>query len=161
MFIQISSHKQSTNTRRIKTSIMNRRFKTQKEITYYNNGQIQTEMWYRNGEYHRSGGAPAVIHYFEKDIDFYRHDGATDAIRYYEDKQIESVEWINDGKVHRTGGTPAYIKYYRNGQIQYKAWCEHGKTHRIYAPAVITYFENGTTNEKRWVEYGKNYRIDK
>src|SRR3989338_8156290 len=101
MFIQLSSHKQSTNTRRIKISIINRRRKT------------------------------------------------------------ESVEWINDGKVHRTGGAPAYIKYYRNGQIQYKAWCEHGKTHRIYAPAVITYFENGTTNEKRWVEYGKNYRIDK
>ena len=161
MFIQLSSHKQSTNTRRIKISIINRRRKTQKEISYYNNGQIQRETWYRDGKYHRHGCAPAVIHYFEKDIDFYCHDGDQAVITYYEDKQIESVEWINDGKVHRTGGAPAYIKYYRNGQIQYKAWCEHGKKHRIYAPAVITYFENGTTNEKRWVEYGKNYRIDK
>src|SRR3990167_4684919 len=111
MFIQLSPHRQS-NIRRTNTSITLRLYKqTQKVISYFvYNGQIQKEEWYKNGKYHRIGGAPAII-------------------LYYENGRIRDKSWYKNGELHRPGGAPAVILYYENGEILDKSWFKDGKRH--------------------------------
>lgn len=176
MFTYLSSHKQSTNTRRINDTLITRYRKTQKDILY------NRTWWYKNGELHRVDGPARII--------------------YFENGQIDEEEWIKDGKSHRINDAPAYIKYFESGKIQQKSWYVDGKRHRnndapgykdgkhyyhvdsppiikyfknafygvmmwlrygdfrIDAPAVINYFENGQIEKEEWWQNGKHYRID-
>src|SRR3990167_2668559 len=111
MFIQLSPHRQS-NIRRTNTSITLRLYKqTQKVISYFvYNGQIQKEEWFKNGKYHHSGGAPAVVSYFENGT-------------------ILREAWFKNGKYHSVGGAPAVVSYFTNGEILYKSWFKDGKRH--------------------------------
>lgn len=119
MFIHVSSHKQSTNVRRINILIINRRRKTQKIISYYESGHILLIAWIKNGKHYRPGGAPASIEYFENG-------------------EIQTEEWFKNGKHYRHGGAPAVIRYFNSGQIQCKTWYKDGKFHRNDgAPAIL------------------------
>ena len=79
MFICLLSRKQSSR-QHINTSInRNRHIKVRKEISYFENGDIQHEAWSIDGKYHRPDGAPAIIYYFKNG-------------------QIESKLWFKNGK---------------------------------------------------------------
>ena len=64
---------------------------------YYKSGQIRSEYYYLNGQYHRVNG-PAVTY-------------------YYTSGQIQSEYYFINDEVHRVDG-PAAIDYYKNGQIK-------------------------------------------
>src|SRR3990167_4131625 len=125
MFIHTTSHKQLTNVRRINISIMNRRRKTQKIISYYESGHVLLIAWIKNGKHYRPGGAPASIEYFKNG-------------------EIQTEEWFKNGKLYRNGGAPAILFYYKTGHIEYEAWYKNGKERR-----VVTYSENGTVKGKK------------
>lgn len=102
MFIHLSSHKQSNNRRTYISTKRHQYQQTQKILSYsyYENGQKSYNAWYRNGNSHRPGGAPAVVS--------------------YSDGQLEREEWYTNGKRHHPNGTPAIITYFKNGQIRCK-----------------------------------------
>ena len=71
---------------------------------WYENGQITTECWFRDGKLHRDGDLPAVI--------------------FYENGQIIRERWYRDDKQHRDDG-PAVI-WYKNGQKTREYWYRNG-----------------------------------
>ncbi len=70
-------------------------------ISYYENGQKQSEHWFVGGVYHRLGGPAREC--------------------WYENGQKYIEEWLLDGKLYRDGG-PVYQSWYENGQKQFDRW---------------------------------------
>jgi len=66
MFIHLSSHKQPS-IKHNNNIYINRHWKTQKILSYFENGQLELKMWVKNGFYHRIG-APAVIAYLKNGL---------------------------------------------------------------------------------------------
>jgi len=133
MFIQLSSHRQST-TRRTDTSLK-RRIKTHWETRKVEQ-VLQFDSWIKNGKLHRVGDAPAFI-------------------RYYKNGNIQNEAWIKNGKYHRIDA-PANIEYFVTGEILAEEWFKNDKHHRPGgAPAFISYFQNGQICEVEWYENGK------
>ena len=91
--------------------------------TYYNSGEIHTELWLLNDEIHRTN-CPAYIW-------------------YYRSKRIGIKEWYMHGNLHREG-KPAVIQYHTSGKISGEQWYLNGKYHRIDGPAYIGYYESNT-----------------
>lgn len=109
MFTHISSHKQS-NIRRINNSIIQRgKIKTQKDILYYETGQVQCKVWYKDKIVHRTVG-PAVI-------------------KYFKNGHIQSEDWFKDGNIYHIG-SPGFISYCGNVQRKYEDWCRYVKLYR-------------------------------
>jgi hypothetical protein len=92
----------------------------------------KTEVWFKNGKWHREDGGPA---------------------KTWEDG---SVEYYINGKLHREDGGPA-VEY----PYGYKAWYQHDKNHRTDGPAIIhkngetEYWINGIKTYKEAVEVYK------
>src|SRR3989344_549270 len=110
MFIQLSSHRQST-TRQNKRSINRYCHKQTKKIKLYfdndnNNGTGQYISSSKNENYHRVG-APACIIYFKSG-------------------NIQYEGWIKNGEYHRPAGAPAVMTYFENGTINEKTWYING-----------------------------------
>jgi antitoxin component YwqK of YwqJK toxin-antitoxin module len=130
--------------------------------TYYENGQINYQSWWINGNRHNENG-PANISYYENGqiqyqswyINGNRHNenGPSD-IWYYENGQIQYQSWYINGKEHNVNG-PAYISYYENGQIRHREWKINRKYHNENGPANIWYFENSQISSKHWYINGK------
>ena len=78
----------------------------EKSVTYYTDGSIRYEEWYRNGKRHREDG-PAWI-------------------RYLPDGSVAYDTWYQNGKRHREDG-PAFIRYYPNGFGESEEWYWYGE----------------------------------
>jgi len=61
MFIHLSSCKQTIIRLKRDNNTSLNKYKKHKKISYYENEQIQKEEWFKNGQYHRTGSAPAII----------------------------------------------------------------------------------------------------
>jgi len=70
-------------------------------ITYYENGNIQYEYWYKDNKLHRLN-KPAIIW-------------------YYKNGNVECEEWWEGGKKHQLN-QPAEIYYDENGNIKKVSW---------------------------------------
>lgn len=80
--------------------------KPEKKTWYYDNGKIEEERHYLDGELHREDG-PAII-------------------SYYQDGSIWRKVWYLNDKHHREDG-PAYIKHFEDGTIDFEAWFLNGE----------------------------------
>jgi len=106
--------------------------------SYYNNGNIKNEIWYKNNIIHKDNG-PAKIY-------------------YYENGNIDREIWYYNGIIHNNNG-PAKIYYYENGNIDTEIWFQYGKRYRENGPIHINYDENGNILLESW--YGElKYRND-
>ncbi len=100
--------------------------------SYYNNGKIKLEVYYKNGEYHRDGDKPAWYGYhidgqvrcksYYKSGDYCRNGDKPAKTIYYGNGQIESEIYYEGGEYYRENGKPAKIKYYDNGKIKYETY---------------------------------------
>jgi len=118
IFIQLSSHKK-TNIHvclEYENTSINQHKKTQIGISYPENKQIQIISWLKNGKYHRSGGAPAIITYFRSG-------------------QIQFIAWYKNGEFNRIDG-PAIIAF-ENGQLQQEEWFKNGKI-RLFSSLLFS-----------------------
>ena len=73
---------------------------------YWNNGQLQSEQYYLNGNLHNPHG-PAFR-------------------SWYENGQLASEEYRLNGKRHNPNG-PAFRSWYENGQLQYEQYRLNGE----------------------------------
>jgi hypothetical protein len=88
--------------------------------------------WFKNGEQHRDGDLPAVIH-GDDNVFWYKnglHHRDGDKPAYITSTGV--LEWYKNGKWHRDGDLPARIGY--DNTLD---WRKNGKLHRITGPAVI------------------------
>jgi hypothetical protein len=90
-------------------------------VTYYKNGNIESEKWYKDRKSHRENG-PAVI-------------------LYWKSGKVREEKWYIDGKLYREGG-PALISYFENGKVKDE------KLHKENGPAHIEYFLNDKNREQ-------------
>lgn len=72
---------------------------------FYNNNQVKSEKWYKDGKLHRINN-PALKEWYEND-------------------QIEREIWYKDGKRHREDG-PAFTTWNSIGQVFRKKWYHNG-----------------------------------
>jgi antitoxin component YwqK of YwqJK toxin-antitoxin module len=98
-------------------------------VEYYENGQIQYQIWYINGELHNENG-PAII-------------------KYYETGKIQYKFWKINGLPHNENG-PASICYYENGEIKSQEWYINGLSHNENGPSIISFYENGKIHYQSW-----------
>jgi hypothetical protein len=78
------------------------------KVVYFENGMIQDEYWYKDGQLHREGG-PAYLSYNLQG-------------------QVTEEEWMQNGVMHRDDG-PAEIQYYPpfpNGDPRLRSWWVNG-----------------------------------
>lgn len=82
------------------------------EISYHENGQIESQSWWKNGRLHRYNNKSAFI-------------------SYYPNGQIRCQSWWKDGLRHRDtedeNNKPAYITYNSDGEIRDQEWYINGK----------------------------------
>lgn len=84
--------------------------------TFYDNGKLESQMWYLKGVVHSESG-PAVIN-------------------YYPEGNISTGAWFKDGKRHRDVG-PAVVTTDEDKKIVRQEWWVDGVLHRNGEPAVI------------------------
>ncbi len=102
---------------------------------YYNNGNVEKEIWRANGMLHRDGDKPAII-------------------SYYTDGKVKHKKWATEGNTNRDGDEPAFIEYYESGIVMSEEWMVRGLLSRENdKPAVIEYFRDGAIkNQERWLD---------
>ena len=76
------------------------------EITYYENGQKESEIWFQNNKRHRTDN-PAFQ-------------------RWYDNGQKWSETWYKNSNCHRIDG-PAFQRWYKNGKKESEEWFKNGK----------------------------------
>ena len=107
---------------------------------WYENGNPNTQVWWKNGERHRDGDKPA-------------------ACEWYENGNPRLQEWFKNGEVHRHGDKPAYYWWSKDGKINVRKWFKNGKKHRDGdKPAVCIWYENGNLDLQVWWKNGKRHR---
>jgi antitoxin component YwqK of YwqJK toxin-antitoxin module len=114
------------------------------KIEYYENGQIKSKSWYKNGKYQswRVNGE-------------YHNENGPAYINYYENGKIRYQLWYINGNLHNENG-PANIWYYKNGKIKSQLWCINGNNHNENGPAFIDYYANGQIKYQSWLINGKH-----
>jgi len=95
-------------------------------ISYFSNGEIDTEEWYYNNVLHRDGDKPAIR-------------------AYYRNGQLEMEEWVSNRLRSRDGDKPAFIWYHEdNGKVQLEEWWRDGILSRDEGkPSLIRYDTHG------------------
>lgn len=108
--------------------------------TFYENGVLKKQEWFKNHKLHRKGG-PAKI-------------------EYNRNGKAWSEAWHKDGQLHRNSG-PAVITYHDNGSVKSEFWYLNNELHRKNAPAYICRCEEtGRITEESWFRRGKEHRLD-
>jgi hypothetical protein len=114
-----------------------------------------TRYWYKNGQYHRDGGQPAVIYadgarYWYKNGQFHR-DGDEPAVIQADGTRY----WYKNGRFHHDGGEPAAIL--ADGT---RYWYKNGQPHRdgdqpavIYADGTRYWYKNGQPHQNGDTEF--------
>tara|TARA_B100000745_G_scaffold97368_2_gene61864 strand:- start:6325 stop:6927 length:603 start_codon:yes stop_codon:yes gene_type:complete len=116
-------------------------------VTYYPNGQIKHEGYYRHSILHREDGPASTSFspdgyvtakkYFHHGT-LHREEGP--AVYLYRDWNEE--RYYRDGQVHREDG-PAFVTYYKDGTVRSEAYLQNDRRHREDGPAEIMYAPNG------------------
>ena len=107
-------------------------------ILYHYNGNVEYEMYMRNGKMHR-------------DIE----DGPA-SIQYDENGKIKSESFVVNGKIFRDNDRPAQIAYHDNGKIRKLWFMKDCKLHRDGdKPAVIRYYYVGSLDEEIYYQDGE------
>ena len=98
-------------------------------LTYYPNGQIESEQWMDCSGRHRLNG-PALQ-------------------RWYENGQLKEERWYQDSKWHRLDG-PAIQWWHENGQLRFEGWYRNGERHRLDGPAEQEWGMEGRLEQEWW-----------
>ena len=99
--------------------------------TFHENGNVKTEQWFYNGEFHNSHG-PAEI-------------------KYYKNGQKKIEVWYINGKCHREGRLPAMIEYYKNGTKLSESWYIDGNLQTSeMSPSSVIYYSDGRKRIESW-----------
>ena len=116
------------------------------KFTFHENGQVETESWFKSINITRTDG-PAFVEYNNCGL-------------------YISEEWYIDGELHRVDG-PAVVKHnlneYTNNErvLDKKLWYKHGKLHRVGGePAVELHYVTGSLLMYGWYEHGEYHRSD-
>lgn len=107
--------------------------------TYYENGQLKSESWLLDGEYHRVGGPSDQIWYANGQL---KESGCA-----------YTVVGIGLPPLHLLAGM-------QMGLCTEQWWCINNMFHRKDGPAIQAWFENGQLRENRWYMYNNWYRFD-
>ena len=109
-------------------------------LTYYPNGQIESEQWMDcSGRLHREDG-PSIQEWFENG-------------------QIKSKGWVLDGRLHREDG-PAFQEWWFNGQLLNESWYYKGERYRPDGPANVGWYEDGVVGYEDWYNNGKHVEME-
>ena len=99
--------------------------------TRYQNGVIQQQYYFVNGEEHRDNDLPACIFYNDKG-------------------NVTHEYWYKHGKQHRDNG-PAVV-HYEDGVMAYTVWHKDGCVHNITGPATCINMNTNKIREYYYVE---------
>lgn len=91
----------------VKETIIENELELEKITTYYPNGQIVEECYYKDGELHREGDKPAAIWYNLKGT-------------------VACESYFQNGKHHRDGGKAATTHYSYNGDVIARFYFKNG-----------------------------------
>lgn len=129
-------------------------------VSYYDDGSVRTEWWFKHGKIHRIGdhitNTPAVTKYdkggnveertWYREGKKYRDDGPT-CIKYHKNGNMSEQQWSENDIISNI------VKYHENGNFYKKMYYEDGKRHRSDGPAEIIYYEDGTVAKEMWYIY--------
>jgi antitoxin component YwqK of YwqJK toxin-antitoxin module len=103
---------------------------------YYPNGMIKNVCYYKNGKLHRNGDLPAKISFSEdgnrNSEEWYRlgqlHRNKGPArIGYHDNGEIYYLEFLTNGKYNRENtDLPSMIEYTEENELKYEAWFNYG-----------------------------------
>lgn len=128
--------------KRTTETIIENNVELEKVTTYYSNGQLKREEYFKGYKYHREGDKPAYIEYYPSD-------------------QVQIEKYYKDNKLHRDGNKPAYIWYHEDGRLFIEKYYKEGKLHRDNdKPSDICYSLNGQVNECCYYKEGKKHRAN-
>lgn len=105
------------------------------KTNYWNDGELQSEVWCKREEIHRDGDKPAIIQY------------TRDGVCY-------SKQWFKNGVRHRENN-PAVIEYYDNGKVSRLLWFREGWKHREDGPAQIEYNSESKIIDAQYILNGR------
>lgn len=89
---------------------------------YYENGNKEHEIWYKNGTYHRDNRDN------QSDRDSENKETNLPAvIEYYENGLYKRKQWYRNGKLNRDNNLPQDVFYYNNGRLQREMWWSNNK----------------------------------
>ena len=118
----------------------------EKNVEYYDNGNIKNIEYLLNGKLHRKDG-PAYQRWYENGQKFiesyyiknklHKEDGPASQ-SWFENGQKLSEEYYINGKLHRKDGY-AYQEWYINGEKYKEIYFFNDKIHREDKPALIYY----------------------
>jgi hypothetical protein len=110
-------------------------------ISYYQNGNIRKEEYFKNDKRHRDDDLPACI-------------------KYYENGNKETVHYYIEGKLHRELDLPSIIIYCEFGFKSMEIYCKQGKYHRENDLSSFTcYNVDGKKIIEEWNKNGRQYRV--
>ncbi len=135
------------------------------EIHYYDNGNVDTILWLRNGLYYNDNG-PVCVKYFTngniKNIKYQNTDGKdefTKEIFFFKNGCVDYFMYKKNGLLHKTNG-PALVQYCENKNIRSIMWYTNNIIHRDDGPAEIQYYVNGNLSTVKWINNGSVHRED-
>jgi hypothetical protein len=103
-------------------------------IQYFNNGNISSEEWYKNGLLHRDGDLPAFI-------------------SYYKNGNKRREDWYINGKGIRYGDKAGRIEYNQDGTKAGEIYHINNDTHRFG-------YDENFYPKPSYIVYGLNEKID-
>ena len=106
------------------------------KITYWRNGQKESEVYFVNGKYHRPNG-PTVTY-------------------WHENGQIEAEYYYINNVLHRING-PARTWWWMNGQIEAEYYYINNALHRIDGPARTWWYDDGQKKSEYYYINGVKY----
>ena len=131
-------------------------------ISYFQDGGINVQIWYKNGKRDRVHG-PAAVNYWQNgntriqnwivNGKFHRDHGPA-SIEYYEEGLIKNKVWFEEnGKSYRS------LNYYPTGELHMDSWVKDDIMHRDgNNPALTEYFKDGKVHFQCWIYEGDEQR---
>ena len=139
----------------------------ERKVEYYDNGNIKSLIYSKNGYYHREDG-PAyqiwnedgilikMIYYFNGNK--HREDGPAYQTWYNDGNKKTIVYYLNDTR-HNIN-SPAHIQWFENGNKFIEEYYINGVLDRNDGPARRTWHINGNIKTEIYYKNGKYHRED-
>ncbi len=141
------------------TNNLRHRIKEPAEITYRENGSVESKMFYTNGKKTLSQT-------------FYENKMIQQEVQYNENEEIKSfkefydngkdyiITKLKNGKYH-CDDAPAIVILYENGKIKEQHYYINGVLHNKDKPAIVILYENGNVKEYHYYTNGFLYNGDR
>lgn len=102
--------------------------------TYYDDGTLLSELYYKDGELHRENDLPSII--------------------YYSNGKPTREYWHKHGQLHRDNDMPANILYDTYPALRQLTYYINGRLHSTTHPAIINYAPNGKIKSQCYLVEG-------